>query len=115
MDIFVSLCGFEWQTGYRELATALCQAEIEISLFCPSLHVIENGKQSLFEHFWNSEGERVGEEGALGWRTWLAREEETRRRVMKEESLDKDEGGWTGWSEPFSKAKDDTVQDENEK
>ncbi|XP_028805517.1 protein NRDE2 homolog [Neltuma alba] len=115
VDIFVSLCRFEWQAGYRELATALFQAEIEFSLFCPPLHLTEQGKQRLFEHFWNSEGERVGEEGALGWSTWLEREEETRQKVMKEENSHQDEeGGWTGWSEPLSKVKEGTVQDENE-
>ncbi|KAK4280619.1 hypothetical protein QN277_012222 [Acacia crassicarpa] len=113
VDIFVSLCRFEWQAGYRELATALFQAEIEFSLFCPPLHLTEQSKQRLFEHFWNSEGERVGEEGALGWSTWLEREEETKQKVMKEENSHKDEeGGWTGWSEPLSKVKEGIVQDD---
>lgn len=115
VDIFVSLCRFEWQTGYRELATALFQAEIEFSLFCPPLLLTEQSKQRLFEHFWNSEGERVGEEGALGWSTWLEKEEETRQRVIKEEISQKDEeGGWTGWSEPLSKAKEGIANVENE-
>ncbi|KAI9087387.1 hypothetical protein K1719_030707 [Acacia pycnantha] len=115
VDIFVSLCRFEWQAGYRELATALFQAEIEFSLFCPPLHLTEQSKQRLFEHFWNSEGERVGEEGALGWSTWLEREEETRQKVMKEDNSHKDEeGGWTGWSEPLSKVKEGIAQDDIE-
>lgn len=115
VDIFVSLCRFEWQAGYRELATALFQAEIEFSLFCPPLHLTEQSKQRLFEHFWNSEGERAGEEGALGWSTWLEKEEETRQKVIKEEDSHKDEeGGWTGWSEPSSKVKEDTDKNENE-
>ncbi|KAJ0047844.1 hypothetical protein Pint_16778 [Pistacia integerrima] len=105
VDIFLSLCRLEWQAGYQELATALFQAEIEFSLFCPSLLLTEQSKHRLFEHFWNSDGSRVGEEGALGWSMWLEKEEENRQKVMNEEfSLhDDDQGGWTGWSEPVSK------------
>ncbi|CAL0322296.1 unnamed protein product [Lupinus luteus] len=115
VDIFVSLCRFEWQAGYRELATALFQAEIEFSLFCPPLLLTEQSKQRLFEHFWNSDGARVGEEGALGWSSWLEKEEETRQRVMKEElSQENEAGGWTGWSEPFSKDKEGIIDVENE-
>lgn len=104
VDIFLSLCRFEWQTGYQELATGLLQAEIEYSLFCPSLSLTEQSKQRLFEHFWDSDGARVGEEGGSGWSTWLAKEEENRQRILKEEaSADEVQGGWTGWSEPFAK------------
>ncbi|XP_062093222.1 uncharacterized protein LOC133798764 isoform X2 [Humulus lupulus] len=125
VDIFLSLCRFEWQAGYQELATALFQAEIEYSLFCPSLLLTEQSKQRLFQHFWDSDGARVGEDGAFGWSTWLEKEEENRQRVLKEEaSTDvEEEGGWTGWSEPFAKnkisggnsdsvAKDDIVGEE---
>lgn len=104
VDIFVSLCRFEWQAGYQELATALFQAEIEYSLFCPSLLLTQQSKQRLFEHFWNSEGARLGEEGALGWSTWLEKEEENRKKIIAEESAqENEEGGWTGWSEPLSR------------
>ena len=114
VEIFLSLCRFEWQTGHQELATALFQAEIEFSLFFPSLLLNEHSKQRLFKHFWDSDGARVGEEGALGWCMWLEKEEENRQRVMKEESLDKnDEGGWTGWSEPLSKCKATSTNLEN--
>ncbi|WJX71933.1 hypothetical protein P8452_55870 [Trifolium repens] len=115
VDIFLSLCRFEWQAGYREVATALFQAEIEFSLFCPPLLLTEQSKQRLFEHFWNSDGARVGEEGALGWSTWLEKEEETRQRVIKEElSHENEGGGWTGWSEPLSKDKEGIANFENE-
>lgn len=99
VNIFISLCRFEWQTGYQELATALFQAEIEYSLFCPSLLLSEHGKQRLFEYFWNSNGARIGENGALGWSTWVEKEEEERQKVMMESSDGGDEGGWTGWQE----------------
>ncbi|KAJ7975310.1 protein NRDE2-like isoform X1 [Quillaja saponaria] len=115
VDIFVSLCRFEWQAGHQELATALFQAEIEFSLFSPSLFLTEQSKQRLFEHFWSSHGARVGEEGALGWSTWLEKEEENRQRVIKEEAPDDNEqGGWTGWSEPLSRGKESssTLDDE---
>ncbi|XP_019179398.1 PREDICTED: protein NRDE2 homolog isoform X2 [Ipomoea nil] len=106
VDIFMSLCRFEWQAGYKELATALFQAEIEYSLFSPSLLLSKNSKQRLFEHFWSSNGARVGEDGALGWSTWLEKEEEQRQRAVEESSTNVDEGGWTGWSEPLSKIKE---------
>lgn len=107
VDIFVSLCRFEWQAGYQELATALFQAQIEYSLFCPSLLLTEQSKRRLFEYFWDSAGARVGEDGALGWSTWLEKEEEQRQNVINEESSNKiEEGGWTGWSEPLSKSND---------
>lgn len=103
----------EWQAGYQELATALFQAEIEFSLFCPSLLLTEQSKHRLFEHFWNSDGARVGEEGALGWSAWLEKEEENRQRILKEEtSHDNEEGGWTGWSEPISKSKGNNTNSE---
>nr|XP_023927118.1 protein NRDE2 homolog isoform X2 [Quercus suber] len=107
VDIFLSLCRFEWQAGYQELATALFQAEIEFSLFCPLL-LTEQSRRRLFEHFWNSDGARVGEEDALGWSTWLEREEENRQKVIKDEesTRDNEKGGWTGWSEPLFKDQD---------
>ncbi|CAL9031771.1 unnamed protein product [Prunus brigantina] len=114
VDIFISFCRFEWQAGYQELATALFQAEIEFSLFCPSLLLTEQSKQILFEHFWNSDGARVGEEGALGWSTWLEKEEENRQRVIQEETAHDKEGGWTGWSEPLTKNKENSLKTEKE-
>lgn len=113
VDIFLSLCRFEWQAGYQELATALFQAEIEYCLFCPSLLLGEHSKLRLFEYFWNSNGARVGEDGALGWSTWLEKEEEQKQKVINEESEEMDEGGWTGWSEPLSKKKDLDGSQEN--
>ncbi|GLU18411.1 hypothetical protein SLE2022_347150 [Rubroshorea leprosula] len=110
VDIFLGLCRFEWQAGYQELATALFQAEIEFSLFCPSLMLTEQSKQRLFEHFWSSNCPRVGEDGALSWSTWLEKEEENRQRILKEENSDNDDqGGWSGWSEPLSKQKETSI------
>ncbi|KAK9049380.1 hypothetical protein SSX86_031651 [Deinandra increscens subsp. villosa] len=104
VNIFVSLCRFEWHSGHQELATALFQAEIEYSSFCPSFFLSEHGKQRLFEYFWNSSGARIGEDGALGWSNWLEKEEEQRQKVMMESEsfANVDEGGWTGWHEPKS-------------
>lgn len=104
VDVFLSLCRLEWQAGYQELATALLQAEIEYSLFSP-LVLSEHSKRRLFEHFWSSNGARIGEDGALGWSTWLEKEEEERQRLIHEEASSiVEEGGWTGWFEPLSKA-----------
>ncbi|XP_057459569.1 LOW QUALITY PROTEIN: uncharacterized protein LOC130750153 [Actinidia eriantha] len=114
VDIFLSLCRFEWQAGYQELATALFQAEIEYSLFCPPLLLTEQSKHRLFEHFWNSSGARVGEDGAPGWATWLEKEEEERKKIISEESSNEnEEGGWTGWSQPLSETKDSSANPES--
>ncbi|XP_057854710.2 uncharacterized protein LOC131064559 isoform X2 [Cryptomeria japonica] len=105
VDIFVSLCKFEWQAGHQELAIGLFQAEIEYSLFPPLLQLTETNKQRLFEFFWNSEGAKLGEDGALGWAVWLEREEEKRQteKLLNANLIDTEPGGWTGWSEPPSK------------
>ncbi|KAG5530843.1 hypothetical protein RHGRI_025714 [Rhododendron griersonianum] len=116
VDIFVGLCRFEWQAGYQELATALFQAQIEYGLFSPSLLLTEQSKHRLFEHFWNSNDARVGEDGALGWATWLEKEEEQRQKVLTEESSKENEkGGWTGWSQPLSRRNDSSSIPENVK
>ena len=104
VDIFISLCRFEWQTGYQELATGLFQAEIEYSLYCPSLLLSSQSKMRLFEHFWGTAGAKLGEDGALGWSTWLANEEQDKHTTSTEEfSQETEVGGWTGWSDPPSK------------
>lgn len=114
VDMLVSLCRFEWQAGYQELATALFQAEMEYSIFSPSLLLTEQSKLRLFEHFWSSNGARVGEEGAFGWSLWLEKEEEHRQKMLKEEaSDDTDVGGWTGWTEQLSGRKGDSIASAN--
>ncbi|KAL0341658.1 UNVERIFIED_CONTAM: hypothetical protein Scaly_1828400 [Sesamum calycinum] len=106
VDIFIGLCRLEWQAGYQELATALFQAEIEYSMFSP-FGLSEQSKRRLFEHFWGTNGARIGEDGALGWSTWLEKEEEQRQRLASEEASNVvEEGGWTGWFEPLSKTQE---------
>ncbi|XP_062221847.1 uncharacterized protein LOC133921113 isoform X2 [Phragmites australis] len=107
VDIFVNLCRFEWQTGHRELATGLFQAQMEFSLFSPPLYLTTSSKQRLFEHFWKSGGARIGEDGALGWSAWLAKDEESRQNlVMQENSQETEVGGWSGWFDPNSDPND---------
>ncbi|CAN8258973.1 unnamed protein product [Cochlearia groenlandica] len=114
VDMLVSLCRFEWQAGYQELATSLFQAEIEFGIFSPSLMLTEQSKLRLFEHFWSSNAARVGEEGAFGWSLWLEKEEENRQKMLKEESSnDSEAGGWTGWTEQFSGIKGDSIASAN--
>lgn len=107
VDVFLGLCRLEWQAGYQELATALFQAEIEYTLFSP-LVSSEQSKQRLFEHFWSSNGARIGEDGALGWSNWLEKEEEQRQRLAREEAeaTAAEEGGWTGWFVPLTENKE---------
>ncbi|KAL5208468.1 hypothetical protein ABZP36_032903 [Zizania latifolia] len=102
VDIFVNLCRFEWHTGHRELATALFQAQAEFSLLFPPLHLTSGSKQRLFEHFWNGGGARIGEDGALGWSRWLAKDEESRQNMIIQENPQETEmGGWSGWFDPL--------------
>jgi len=105
VDIFVSLCKLECQTGHQELAIGLFQAEIEYSLFLPALKLSEQNKERLFEYFWSSENARFGEDGASGWATWLEKEEEQRQKakLLTADLLEGEKGGWTGWSELPSK------------
>lgn len=103
VDVFVSLCRFEWQAGYQELATGLFQATMEYNLCCPSLCLSSQSKHRLFEHFWNSGAARIGEDGALGWSSWLEKDEQSRQNmVIDDSSNDTEVGGWTGWFEPSS-------------
>jgi hypothetical protein len=102
VSIFLDACLFEWQTGHHELATGLLQAQAEYSVFAPRIQASEASKQTLFQQFWASGAPRVGERGALGWGTWLAKEEERlqswRRGVAnEEEETEEERGGWTGW------------------
>ncbi|PPQ62959.1 hypothetical protein CVT24_006065 [Panaeolus cyanescens] len=58
--------------GFTERATAMFQAQAELTFNCPSelsakpLHL----RLSQLEEFWDSEYPRVGEKGAKGWSTW---------------------------------------------
>ncbi|XP_072977344.1 uncharacterized protein [Typha angustifolia] len=104
VDIFLSLCRFEWQTGYQELATGLFQAELEYSLFCPTLLLTSHSKQRLFEHFWNSDGARIGEDGAIGWSKWLEKDESRQKVFTQEIPQETGLGGWSGWFNPSRKS-----------
>uniref|UniRef100_A0A0A9E0V8 Uncharacterized protein n=1 Tax=Arundo donax TaxID=35708 RepID=A0A0A9E0V8_ARUDO len=74
---------------------------MEFSLFAPPLYLTTSSKQRLFEHFWNSGGARIGEDGALGWSAWLAKDEESRQNLaMQENSQETEVGGWSGWFDP---------------
>jgi hypothetical protein len=102
VSIFLDACLFEWQTGHHELATGLLQAQAEYAVFAPRIQASEASKQTLFQQFWASGAPRVGERGALGWGTWLAREEERLQSwrggvADEEEEKEEERGGWTGW------------------
>ena len=63
--------------GYSEIAVALWQAQLEYHVFDPlaaeDLQTVGSKVQStidLFEDFWESEVPRIGESGALGWKTY---------------------------------------------
>ncbi|KAH7928477.1 DUF1740-domain-containing protein [Leucogyrophana mollusca] len=62
------------QAGFYERATALCQAQAELTFEVPqSLFGLPLGTQlESLEEFWESEVPRAGESGAKGWASWLA-------------------------------------------
>ncbi|MCO5592056.1 hypothetical protein L7F22_046050 [Adiantum nelumboides] len=117
VSIFVDLCRFEWQTGHHELAVGLFQAFIEYNLFSPLLDVSERRKRRLFSEFWGSGAPRIGEDGAVGWASWLQEEEEWIQKALgkdqAEAGIDEESepGGWTGWYEP---AKDNKGKEKDE-
>ncbi|KAL3687491.1 hypothetical protein R1sor_013800 [Riccia sorocarpa] len=117
VSMFVDLCRFNWQAGHHEQAVGLFQAGIEYSRFAPPIQLTESNKVRLFEAFWNSGAPRIGEDGALGWATWLEKEEEQVQRARElnlssEVESEQESGGWTGWSEPEKEsAADETLVD----
>ncbi|CAI5933243.1 unnamed protein product [Closterium sp. NIES-65] len=126
VDMLVDSCRFEHQSGHAELAVALLQAETEYAVRPPPLPLSfsEGSKLRLFQAFWEGGGERVGEEGGIGWSAWLAREEgygmggegggqgggghgngegkegeEEEEEEEEENEEEEEKGGWTGWHE----------------
>ena len=64
--------------GYVELAIAIWQALLEFHIFKPTesdnlnqTKTVASSNVDLFEEFWESEVPRIGESGALGWKTYI--------------------------------------------
>ncbi|KAL5008670.1 hypothetical protein ScPMuIL_014251 [Solemya velum] len=76
LDIFLQYCNFLRQAGHSEKALATFQALIEFNFFCPpSLESSPHADRvAVFESFWDSGVPRSGEEGAIGWRNWLEKQ-----------------------------------------
>ena len=56
-------------SGYDELALAIWQAVMEFHVFAPDRCASSKAKLASFDNFWESDVPRIGEDGALGWRT----------------------------------------------
>lgn len=69
--IFLRATRFIHDAGYKELAVAAWQALLEITFFRP--HAIGNSQDAMvsFQDFWESEGPRLGDTGASGWRHFV--------------------------------------------
>ncbi|EJD55576.1 DUF1740-domain-containing protein [Auricularia subglabra TFB-10046 SS5] len=63
------------EAGYHERATAVLQAQVELSLFCPQsiLGAAFESQLPSLEEFWDSEVPRVGEAHARGWAASMSR------------------------------------------
>lgn len=75
--LFLLYCYFLKHSGFVEKAVALLQALVEFNLCSPeeffegqSLHKIKD-RLEVFETFWDGDGARIGEEGAMGWKGWF--------------------------------------------
>ncbi len=75
LSIFVLYCNFLRQMGHSEKAVACFQALVEFNLCCPlellSAEVTFRERVEFFEAFWDSGIPRFGEEGAVGWSSWM--------------------------------------------
>lgn len=90
------------ESGFREHAIAIWQANLEYAYFDPSrfkhLELTANAsldqeKISAFEGFWESEVPRFGEEGAEGWYSYLLQEKgppEAKKESLDQQAADGD-------------------------
>jgi hypothetical protein len=65
LHVFIRLTSMTHDAGYQELALAIWQAILELSLSQPAMSTAD---LEDFEQFWESEAPRVGEVEASGWR-----------------------------------------------
>ena len=81
--IFLRMTLYTRESGFLENALAAWQARLEFEFFLPpgiQLHAVqsqnsgEQEKISRFEHFWESEVPRIGEDGAESWFTFCESE-----------------------------------------
>merc|ERR1712142_533653 len=80
----MELCSFLYQAGHTEKSTALCQAMIELNLFCPTVLEQTNFdlKLDLLETFWDVGVARFGEDDASGWDSWTEQKEDIAYSTM---------------------------------
>ncbi|CAK7223542.1 hypothetical protein SBRCBS47491_005241 [Sporothrix bragantina] len=67
--IFLRATRFLYDAGFRDLAAAAWQATLESSFARPPADV----KGASLGEFWDSEIQRIGEDGSLGWRSYAAK------------------------------------------
>ncbi|KIH92935.1 hypothetical protein SPBR_02211 [Sporothrix brasiliensis 5110] len=67
--VFLRVTRFMYDAGFRDLAAAAWQATLESSFARPSTEV----EGASLGQFWDSEIQRIGEEGAQGWRSYAAK------------------------------------------
>ncbi|KAL9952401.1 hypothetical protein ACROYT_G039651 [Oculina patagonica] len=80
LDLFIRQCQFTRQSGHTEKAVACLQAMVELNCFCsPDLekNTPVTGQMAFLETFWDSGQPRFGEDGASGWKSWMAAENRT--------------------------------------
>lgn len=67
--VFLRATRFLYDAGFRDLAAASWQATLESSFARPPAEV----EGASLGQFWDSEIQRIGEEGAQGWRSYAAK------------------------------------------
>jgi len=68
---------------------------IELNFFCPPVLRMRNRENKLkaFEHYWESNVPRAGEEGHISWTEWFMSNGTKRCRETSEDTLDETELG----------------------
>lgn len=75
--LFLLYCYFLKHSGFIEKAIALLQALVEFNLCSPEYFIerenmdAPKARLDVFESFWDGNGARIGEQGAIGWNGWF--------------------------------------------
>ncbi|KAL2074595.1 hypothetical protein VTL71DRAFT_8373 [Oculimacula yallundae] len=70
--VLLRLTLFIREAGYTELAVAIWQGLLELNFNAPEQTLTKSASLDSFKDFWESEVPRIGEEGSLGWRSFVA-------------------------------------------
>jgi len=73
-DLFAELCMLLCGCGHYEKAVALFQAQLDFSLFRPSVlgpNTSHKDAVDFMSVYWDSAAPKFGEDASQGWATWV--------------------------------------------